>query len=333
MATKTDAGVEFPSAAYAYVPDAEKPSTWKLRLWESPTDKVTVRQVGMAIAALGPAGFRGNKVEIPSADLSAVKRKVLAAWKSVHDENDEVPNVLKRNEEVGMAITIEELTAQVEKMEQDLSAVTTRAEAAEAALVVSSLNAEDHEAYETLSDDERASFVQSGDSGRGELLAKGHAAIAKRNALPDEIQKRFDEIQKKLETAEARAHQAEEVAKKERDQRRLAQLSKRAEEEFAGLPGTSVEKASVLKSLEDKLTSEEQDAVVKLLKAGNECLRGQMKPVGKGAGADGGGDAWTRIEKRAHTVAAEQKIPFAKAVERVMEENPELYDEYLRSNS
>ncbi|KKL77652.1 hypothetical protein LCGC14_2032740 [marine sediment metagenome] len=46
-ALKTDDGQRYPSAAYAYVPDAEKPSTWKLRLWETLEKKVTVRQLGV----------------------------------------------------------------------------------------------------------------------------------------------------------------------------------------------------------------------------------------------------------------------------------------------
>jgi tetrahydromethanopterin S-methyltransferase subunit G len=95
--TKTEDGVEFPAEAYAYVPDPEKPSTWKLRLWEDPEKKETPRQVGMAVAALSPGGFRGNRVEIPREDLPAVKKRVLAAWKKVHPdaEPEDVPPVLR----------------------------------------------------------------------------------------------------------------------------------------------------------------------------------------------------------------------------------------------
>lgn len=82
-ATKTEGGVEFPAEAYAYVPDAKTPSTWKLRLWESPAKKATAAQVGRAVAALGK-GFRGQKVEIPEADRAAAMAKVRAAWKSTH---------------------------------------------------------------------------------------------------------------------------------------------------------------------------------------------------------------------------------------------------------
>lgn len=100
-AMKTEGGEAFPSEAFAYVPDETKPSTWKLRLWDSLSDKETAAQVGRAVAALGAGGFRGNRVRIPSGDLSAVKRKVFAAWKRVNPESDvnEAPEVLKVLEE------------------------------------------------------------------------------------------------------------------------------------------------------------------------------------------------------------------------------------------
>lgn len=84
--TKTEAGASFPAAAYAYVPDASMPSTWKLRLWATPDGGPDAHIVGAAIAALGPGGFRGNKVQIPAADLPAVKAKVAAAWKKANPD-------------------------------------------------------------------------------------------------------------------------------------------------------------------------------------------------------------------------------------------------------
>lgn len=95
-ATKREDDEDFPAEAFAYVPDPDRPSTWKLRLWDSLEEKVTRAQVGRALAALGPGGFRGNRVEIPAADLPAVRRKILAAWRSVHEPDAEVPEVLKQ---------------------------------------------------------------------------------------------------------------------------------------------------------------------------------------------------------------------------------------------
>lgn len=96
---KTEDGMKYPADAFAYAPDKAMPSTWKLRLWESPDKKETKRQIGMAVAALG-AGFRGNKVEIPEGDRSKVVARVRSAWNKVNDGSAEIPAVLKVLEEL-----------------------------------------------------------------------------------------------------------------------------------------------------------------------------------------------------------------------------------------
>lgn len=73
---KTDNGQKFNKSAYLIVPDVTKPSTWKIRIEETP-GKVTVPQLGRAYAAL-TKGFRGNKVQASAAD----KAKALATLKS-----------------------------------------------------------------------------------------------------------------------------------------------------------------------------------------------------------------------------------------------------------
>lgn len=94
---KTEDGKKFQAGDYAYVPDKEKPSTWKLRLTDTPGGAPDTRIVGAALAALGPTGFRGQKVQIPTSDLPSVKAKILAAWKKLHPDAkpEEIPRVLK----------------------------------------------------------------------------------------------------------------------------------------------------------------------------------------------------------------------------------------------
>lgn len=94
--TKRENGIDFPASAFAYVPDPQTPSTWKLRLWENLDSKETAAQVGRAVAAIGK-GFRGNVVEIPEADMSSVKAKIKAAWRKTNKDKDmsEMPDVLK----------------------------------------------------------------------------------------------------------------------------------------------------------------------------------------------------------------------------------------------
>src|SRR5258707_751241 len=84
-ATKTEDGVAFPKAAYAYTP-SDEPSTWKIRLWETPDKKETPRQVGMAIAAMGK-GFRGNKAQIPEADRAGAMGRIRGAYKKANGKD------------------------------------------------------------------------------------------------------------------------------------------------------------------------------------------------------------------------------------------------------
>ena len=94
-ATKRENGEDFPAEAFAYTPDLERPSTWKLRLWDSLEERETRAQVSRAVQALSASGFRGNRVEIPSEDIESVKAKVLAAWEKVNPDR-EAPRVLKQ---------------------------------------------------------------------------------------------------------------------------------------------------------------------------------------------------------------------------------------------
>jgi LysM repeat protein len=92
---KTEGGVKFPASDFAYVPDPEKPSTWKLRLSEGSPGNVTIKQLGRAAAAFSPGGFRGQKVQIPSSDVGKVKGKIRAAYKKLGVKSAEIPASVK----------------------------------------------------------------------------------------------------------------------------------------------------------------------------------------------------------------------------------------------
>jgi len=100
---KTEDGKKFPASDYAYVPDPDKPSTWKLRLTSKPGGPPDPRIVGMAIAALGE-GFRGRKVQIPKKDLPKVKAKVRAAWLKANPDKSkkDMPSVIRNERSLPM---------------------------------------------------------------------------------------------------------------------------------------------------------------------------------------------------------------------------------------
>ena len=97
-AMKTEDGQKFPAAAFAYVPDPEKPSTWKLRLWETPQRTITRKQLGAAAAAFSPSGFRRQHVQIPAGDVAKVKGRIRAAYKALNVEDKNIPKSVQEAE-------------------------------------------------------------------------------------------------------------------------------------------------------------------------------------------------------------------------------------------
>lgn len=122
VATKKEGGENFPAAAFAYVPDPEMPSTWKLRLWDSLDKKETIAQVSRAVSALKSTGFRGNKVQIPRADLAGVKAKIRASWRKVNGSDRPVPDILKESAESDMEDYKDDILEVIENLNTDLSA-------------------------------------------------------------------------------------------------------------------------------------------------------------------------------------------------------------------
>lgn len=104
FAMRTDDGKEYPASAYLFVPDPDKPSTWKLRIKEYVGDtlKVTREQLGRAAAALSPGGFRGNRVELPSGEVAKVKAKLRSLYREIGVSEDDIPAHIKQEENKSM---------------------------------------------------------------------------------------------------------------------------------------------------------------------------------------------------------------------------------------
>lgn len=82
LAESAGAFQEEDAADYAYCPDPDDQSTWKLNISDA-------RHTAMAAEALSDAGFRGNPVDIPEGERAAVKSRVRAAWKRFFPGRDE----------------------------------------------------------------------------------------------------------------------------------------------------------------------------------------------------------------------------------------------------
>lgn len=143
----------------------------------------------------------------------------------------------------------------------------------------------------------------------------------------EEILKNLDPaVQKVFKSLQAQKEAAEQVAK---------QLTEQKEEEKA------IAKAKALKALpveEDKLVQVVKgisDDVYEILKSAAKVLEESeiFKEVGKGKGEASSTDAWSKIEKKAEEIAKRDSITKEKAISVVINENPELYKEYLNGGA
>jgi hypothetical protein len=100
-ASKMEKGDEYQASDYLYAPDKAKPSTWKLKIAEYVDGKktITAAQVGKAIAAVSPGGYRGQQVDLPADVVPGIKKKLRALWKKVNPDAkaSEMPGHLKEN--------------------------------------------------------------------------------------------------------------------------------------------------------------------------------------------------------------------------------------------
>jgi len=102
---KTEGGIKFPREDFAFTP-SDNVSTWKLRLAEGKPGNITRSQLGAAAAAFSPGGFRGQKVQIPSGDVAAVKEKIRAAYRKIGVKNEDIPPSVRKELEVKEGFTV-----------------------------------------------------------------------------------------------------------------------------------------------------------------------------------------------------------------------------------
>lgn len=246
----------------------------------------------------------------------ADKTKARAAWMKDNpdDKEEDMPDEMQSSK----SMTADEMAIQLGKLEIQLAEATKRADRVEA---TSKLSPEDRIVFEKLAADKQDEFLKGNAEARKAFYPKE----------PDKdpvLAKRLEDLQVELSKANTRAEAAETIAKVERDNRLRVEFQKKAEDSYPNLPGTAVEKGAVLQTIHTKLSKEELVEVEKLLVAGNAALQ----QLGKGAGSDAsaGGDSWSKIESLAKgLVAADPKLSLAKAVTKVCEAQPELYDAYM----
>lgn len=329
-ATKTEAGAEFPAAAYAYVPDAEKPATWKIRLWESPEAKVTAKQVGMAIAALGK-GFRGNKADIPADALAGVKAKVRAAWKSVHGKEDTMPDAISKMPTGEGAKTFqqliearnatEDLWKYGDALNQSIRLILESDEVDKGGLIETSL-----EEFMAAMRGLMPAWLKKT---REEAMAGADGTTETVEKRIEDMQKRLDEMttaataaKSELEAVQKKATESEAEVIKLRIAQRDAEFTKRAAEQYAHVPIKPEVLGPVLRKIADgeKLDEKEQETLGKALAANGQAHR-LLEEMGV-SGGDAEGSALAKAQAKADEFRkADPKLTPEQALAKVYQED------------
>jgi colicin import membrane protein len=137
-----------------------------------------------------------------------------------------------------------------------------------------------------------------------------------------------------LETQIAKAKAAEDEVKKARE----LQLSNEAVTKAKEVPNIGADEATVMEVYK-KLKAVDSDLcenVFGIFKSASAMIAegGVLSEIGKSTGTEVAGDenaAWDKIEKKAEEVAKSSNITQAAAISKVIQDNPELYSEYLKA--
>lgn len=338
--TKTEGGKAFRRGDYAYAPDG--PSTWKLRLTNTPGGAPDTRIVGAAVAALGK-GFRGNKVQIPSSAMAGVKAKVRAAWKKANPSKTtaDLPAVLKEammHEDILKALEGElEGADEVDVTLKEAKVSERGMTAIKAALMI--LKAFKEDISEVVGQQvpvlagwaapEPVEVIKEVE------VAPKTEAVKKAEVLESaspELKAELEKLWKAQAESTKKQAELEATIKAGKDATELATFVRKAATDFAQLPAKADELGQALQMISKAATNGEADLIDRILKAANEAIARTSEEIG-----GGGGSEETSVMARVDAQAAEMvkkgeaKSP-SQAITMIFEKDPSLYTEYNKQS-
>jgi len=302
---KTEGGTAYPASDFAYVPDAAKPSEWKLRLTSTPGGDPDPAIVGAAAAALGP-GYRGQKVELPEADRAAVVARVRAAWTKA--------NLDKKPEDMPVGIQKQQESQMDELAKYKALAEMTDVQKAH----YSTLPTSEQETYLAMPADERQAVADVCKQADESFTADDGTVVAKSAVGPAAY-------------AVMKSQNAQLV--KMRDEMQMTEFAKRAADELQYLPGEQVAKAQVLKHI-DTMPVMAKTCLTQMLKAANDASKPGFKPAAVAGTPPADQTAQEKLDAMAAAEAAKKGCTVAKAYAGVLqtEEGKKLYEEIGNGN-
>lgn len=223
----------------------------------------------------------------------------------------------------GLKKQIEELTAKVATAETERDTALEKAK----------MSDEEKDYEESLEDDEKKKAFRA-------LAPDARKAEMKKRSDNDETVTIEGQTIRKSQVGDAPfaifKAQADRITKQEkelaaeRDLRKRAELTKRAQDEVPNLPGTDDEKIDVLKAV-DGLDEKVRDTITKMLKAGNDSAKLAFEKVGhRGVNKGTDGDP-AEFEKRVDEIASRDRISKNDAMGKARKEYPKAFEVYQAS--
>lgn len=214
---------------------------------------------------------------------------------------------------------LDELAGEVTKAKEDLATMTTERDEAKKAADEATAK------LETANDDlaNTKSELDSLKEGDAAKAGNGSAAFDEEEtmkAMPKEARELFTKMK-------AQKDAAEQELRKAKDAEKQAEAVAKA----ATLKSLPVEEAKLVEMCKSA-SPEMLDVLSTIAKAMDETLLGEVGKS-KAGSTSTGNDAWAQIESKAEEVAKKTNISKAKAITQVVNENPELYKQYLQGGA
>lgn len=152
------------------------------------------------------------------------------------------------------------------------------------------------------------------------------------DVVPEEMKESVKKLYDDKESIQKAKTEAEEKIKKAEDEKLTAEYIEKAKS-LKNIAQKPEEFGVILKQL-SQAAPEEAKKLFDVLKAADTAL--EKAGLFAEVGTSGGGEpatAWGKIEKQAEVMAAKENISKAEATTKVMEQNPKLYDDYLKEKS
>ena len=192
--------------------------------------------------------------------------------------------------------------------------------------------AEYKKAEEEEEDAEKASEFEEGKESEGTKLSDEGEIEKSLEALPANARKQITALWKSNREHVAKSEKLEKALKVERDERLRKEFVEKAKTDFPYVPGKSSEEVGLmLKSLHvlAPKIAEDIEGIFKSVSATIEKA-GLLQELGSGMTNRGdGASAYAKLDGMARESVSKSGGSYAKAFETVMQNNPELYSQYL----